>query len=166
MDSSPSRSDSPGRASGTSRLTLVLIFSPLLAMVLVGILIVAGVIASLALADTSIELKRGNLLHEWLLEAPLSEFPSDLIKGTHRYFWGNPELGPTSDNVLTLDTPIFDPRDFDLATGWLKNQGFTVTESSRSDAELVDSTGRRAWISHSREGSGGFLVIRVDCYPP
>ena len=164
-DSVSSPNPAPRPVTWKQRLTLALIFAPIFAPLLALLLLIAAIFISAAFADETIELKRGNLFHEWLREEPLRDFPASLIEGTRRYFWSGGEISPSS-NSLIIDTPTLDAKHLKLATEWLVSRGFTVTHESSSDLEFVDSSGRRAQIRHTKERDGGSVKIRIDCGPP
>ena len=70
--------------------------------------------------DSSVELKRGNILDEILLSSsPLRQFPENAIIGKYRFFYSSGEASVGSSNGLIIEMPEFRYESLDKCVKWL-----------------------------------------------
>jgi hypothetical protein len=99
--------------------------------------------------DSSVELKRGNILDEVLLRSPsVRQFPEELINGRYRYFYSPGEASVGSSNGLIISVPKFKFEYLDKCVNWLEKFGYsTSNKSGQSYVQMTNARGQKATIS-------------------
>jgi len=145
----------PKRRQG--RLTLLLIFSPVwLPLAALGV----ALLLHITLSGKTIELKRGNVVHEWLLSEPLKSYPMDLVPGKVRFYcW----FGENSErHSVTVDVAGWRPEYRGRCLDWLKSRGLEKqSPGSLNEGDLIEGEGMRGRWSLEERVDGG-AEMRID----